>query len=63
MPGTASSNGHWVFWGGPFIACLISVNLPKEGLVWVDGEYDIIRLATGSCGTVSASAVGNDIAL
>jgi len=44
-----------------FQACLVcygvSVNLPKEGLVWVVGEYDTLRLATGSCGIVSASAV------
>ncbi|XP_058735153.1 uncharacterized protein LOC131607142 [Vicia villosa] len=54
-------NGHWVFWVGPFLACLVyysvSINLPKESLDWVDGEYDILRLAVGSCGTLSASAV------
>ncbi|KAI4299899.1 hypothetical protein L6164_033320 [Bauhinia variegata] len=42
-------DGHWVFWVGPFLACVIyycvSVNLPKEGLVWVDGEYDFSKLA------------------
>lgn len=58
-------NGHWVFWIGPLLACMIyyavSVNLPKEGLVWVDGEYDVLRLALGSCGTVSRSAVSSDL--
>ncbi|XP_057496596.1 aquaporin PIP2-7-like [Actinidia eriantha] len=45
-------NGHWVFWVGPVLACTIyygfSLNLPREGLVWVDGEYDFFRLA-GAC--------------
>lgn len=45
-------DGHWVFWAGPFLACSLyyglSVNLPKEGLAWVDGEYDIVKL-TGAC--------------
>lgn len=53
--------GHWVFWIGPFLACAIyysvAINLPKEGLDWVDGEYDILKLALGSCGSVSRSAV------
>ncbi|KAF7841137.1 aquaporin TIP1-2-like [Senna tora] len=45
--------GHWVFWIGPFLACVlyygVSVNLPKEGLVWVDdGESGILKLA-GDC--------------
>ncbi|RDX81623.1 Aquaporin PIP1-5, partial [Mucuna pruriens] len=54
-------NGHWVFWLGPFLACIIyysvSINLPKKGLCWVDGEYDILNLALGSCGTISNNAV------
>ncbi|KAE9620263.1 putative major intrinsic protein [Lupinus albus] len=29
-------NGHWVFWVGPFLACMgyyaVSINLPKQGL-------------------------------
>lgn len=29
-------DGHWVFWVGPFLACIVycgySMNLPKEGL-------------------------------
>ncbi|XP_062088684.1 probable aquaporin PIP2-8 [Humulus lupulus] len=41
-------DGHWVFWVGPFIACslyyVLSVNLPNEGLVWVEGEYDFVNL-------------------
>ncbi|KAF3434669.1 hypothetical protein FNV43_RR21754 [Rhamnella rubrinervis] len=45
-------NAHWVFWVGPFLACIayygISVNLPREGLKLVDGKYDIMRLA-GKC--------------
>ncbi|KAK7264091.1 hypothetical protein RJT34_31694 [Clitoria ternatea] len=44
--------GHWVFWFGPLLACTIyyalSINLPKEGLVWVDGEYDVFKLTIGS---------------
>ncbi|PON83401.1 Major intrinsic protein [Trema orientale] len=40
--------GHWVFWVGPFVACSLyyglSVNLPKEGLGWVEGEYDFVKL-------------------
>ena len=58
-------NGHWVFWVGPFLACItyygVSINLPKEGLVWVDGEYDVLKLALGSCGSFSSSAVSNDL--
>ncbi|XP_058735155.1 uncharacterized protein LOC131607143 [Vicia villosa] len=54
-------NGHWVFWVGPFLACLVyysvSINQPKESLDWVDGEYDVLRLAVGSCRTLPASAV------
>ncbi|XP_058730275.1 aquaporin TIP4-2-like [Vicia villosa] len=54
-------NGHWVFWAGPFLACLvyysISTNLPKQSFDWVDGEYDVLRLTMGSRRTVSASAV------
>jgi len=51
-----SSNGHWVFWMACLVYYGVSVNLSKEGLVRVDGEYDFLRLAMG-CGTVSASAV------
>jgi len=58
-------NGHWVFWVGPILACLIyysvSINLPKEGLVWVDGEYDVLKLALGSCGTIHNGDVSDDI--
>ncbi|KAM4099165.1 hypothetical protein ACJW30_07G135300 [Castanea mollissima] len=40
-------DGHWVFWVGPFFACIVyycfSLNLPKE-----EEEYDILRLA-GAC--------------
>ncbi|CAL0329344.1 unnamed protein product [Lupinus luteus] len=45
-------NGFWVFLLGPFFACIMyyifSINLPKEGLSWVEGEYDISKLA-GVC--------------
>ncbi|XP_019465269.1 PREDICTED: aquaporin PIP-type-like [Lupinus angustifolius] len=60
-------NGHWVFWVGPFLACMgyyaVSINLPKEGLVLVDGEYDVLKLAMGSCGNINVSnvAVSSDI--
>lgn len=44
--------GHWVFWLGPFFACIFyyifSTNLPKEGFSWVEGKYDISKLA-GVC--------------
>jgi len=60
-------NGHWVFWVGPILACLIyysvSINLPKEGLVWVDGEYDVLKLALGSCGTIHNGNVSDDITI
>ncbi|KAL2329173.1 hypothetical protein Fmac_022600 [Flemingia macrophylla] len=49
--------GHWVFWVGPFLACVVyyvvSVNLPKEGLVWVDGEYDVLNLVLSNASSVS----------
>ncbi|QCD88795.1 probable aquaporin TIP1-2 [Vigna unguiculata] len=38
-------HGHWVFWLGPFLACmvyyLLSMNLPKEDLVWLEEEHDV----------------------
>ena len=41
--------GHWVFWLEPFLACIVfygySKTVPKEGLVNVNGEYDIMKLA------------------
>lgn len=50
-------HGQWVFWLGPFLACIFyyifSKALPKEGLV-NDGKYEIIKVvraciqATGS---------------
>jgi len=58
-------NGHWIFWAGPFLACIIyysvSISLPKKGLDWVDGEYDILNLAMGFCGTIPNNAVLNDL--
>lgn len=42
-------DGHWVFWVGPFLACILyygfSLSLPREGLNFIDGEHDILRLA------------------
>ncbi|KAK7312199.1 hypothetical protein VNO77_35885 [Canavalia gladiata] len=57
--------GHWVFWVGPFLACVVyyalSINLPKEGVVWVDGQYDVLKLAFGSSGTIhNNNGVTND---
>ncbi|TKY67780.1 Aquaporin PIP2-2 [Spatholobus suberectus] len=58
-------NGHWIFWLGPFLACIIyysvSINLPTKGVDWVDGEYDILKLALGSCGALSNNAIRNDL--
>ncbi|KAF7810814.1 aquaporin TIP1-2 [Senna tora] len=53
--------GHWVFWVGPVLACTIyygvSVNLPKEGLVWVEEEHDILKLGEACfCRTSRASS-------
>ena len=54
-------SGHWVFWLGPFMACIIyygvSINMPKEGFEWVDGEYDVLTLALGYRRAVSNSVV------
>ncbi|OMO92881.1 Major intrinsic protein [Corchorus olitorius] len=40
---------HWVFWIGPCFACIIyygfTKGLPKEGLVWEDGERDFVNMA------------------
>ncbi|PPR92015.1 hypothetical protein GOBAR_AA28668 [Gossypium barbadense] len=42
-------DGHWVFWIGPCLACIIyygfTKGLPKEGLVWEDEKHDIMKLA------------------
>lgn len=58
-------NGHWVFWLGPFLACIVyyvvSINLPKEGLVWVDGEHDVLNLALGCCGNVYDTSFSKDL--
>lgn len=47
--------GHWVFWVGSFFACIVyygfSLTLPKQGLDWVEGEYDAMRLAKACWGT------------
>ncbi|XP_022763111.1 aquaporin TIP1-2-like [Durio zibethinus] len=42
-------HGHWVFWIGPCLACIVyygfTKGLPKEGLVWEEGERDLVNLA------------------
>ncbi|KAK8658476.1 hypothetical protein V6N13_036682 [Hibiscus sabdariffa] len=47
-------DGHWVFWIGPFFACIIyyglTKGLPKEGLVWEDEERDFVKMAAPSLG-------------
>ncbi|KAK7312198.1 hypothetical protein VNO77_35884 [Canavalia gladiata] len=61
LQGGSLWNGHWVFWLGPFLACIIyysvSVNLPKKSFDWVDGEYDILKLALAPCGTIPNGVV------
>nr|XP_029154700.1 aquaporin TIP4-2-like [Arachis hypogaea] len=58
-------NGHWVFWVGPFLACItyygVSINLPKESMTLENGEYDVSNLALGHSKSVSRSAVSNDL--
>lgn len=40
--------GHWVFWVGPFFACIAyygySKNMPREGTVMGSGERDFVNL-------------------
>lgn len=44
--------GHWVFWVGPFVACIVyygyTKTLPREGLVWDTSTNDFINL-TRAC--------------
>jgi aquaporin-4 len=44
-------DGHWVFWVGPFFACIVyygySMHLPKEGSDGEEDEYDTLRLVGG----------------
>ncbi|EEF28306.1 probable aquaporin TIP3-1 isoform X2 [Ricinus communis] len=53
LMGGALWEGHWVFWVGPFCACMIyyaySLMLPKRGFVRADIEEDIIKLVRASC--------------
>ncbi|KAF8387725.1 hypothetical protein HHK36_026379 [Tetracentron sinense] len=46
-------DGHWVFWVGPFFACIVyygfSLTLPKEGLVVRDEKCDFVKLAGACC--------------
>ncbi|XP_027356733.1 aquaporin TIP1-2-like [Abrus precatorius] len=54
-------NGHWIFWLGPFLACIVYFAVsPKEGLVWEDEEYDVQKLSIGPSGTIHNSTVAND---
>lgn len=43
--------GHWVFWVGPFVACMVyygfSVNLPKGQLIVAKEERGILKMARG----------------
>nr|CCI69207.1 XIP aquaporin [Lotus japonicus] len=52
LQGGSVWNGHWVFWVGSFLACIIyyvvSVNLPKEGSGIGDGEFDVVKLPQAS---------------
>ncbi|XVF00950.1 hypothetical protein REPUB_Repub04eG0046400 [Reevesia pubescens] len=45
-------DGHWVFWIGPCFACIIyysfTKGLPRDGLVWEDGERDFVNLAAST---------------
>ncbi|MCH91821.1 aquaporin TIP1-2-like, partial [Trifolium medium] len=60
-------NGHWVFWVGSIIACLIyysvSINLPNEGSTLDDGEYVVLKLARGSLDTIRNGDISNDITI
>ncbi|XP_058730277.1 aquaporin PIP2-7-like isoform X1 [Vicia villosa] len=57
-------NGLWVFWVGPILACLIyysvSINLPKDHLVLMDEEYDVLKLAIGSSGTITKGDISKE---
>ncbi|XP_054778075.1 probable aquaporin TIP3-2 [Prosopis cineraria] len=54
-------NGHWIFWVGPFLACLlyygVSINLPTEDLVCVAGEGDILKLGLDLCSAKLAGSI------
>ncbi|KAL1313710.1 aquaporin TIP1-2-like isoform X1 [Arachis ipaensis] len=58
-------NGHWIFWVGPFLACItyygVSINLPKESITLENEEYDVLSLALGHSKSISRSAVSNDL--
>lgn len=45
--------GHWVFWVGPFVACVVyygfSMNLPKGLPVGAKGEIGILKMVGGCC--------------
>ncbi|XP_077219031.1 uncharacterized protein LOC143853180 [Tasmannia lanceolata] len=53
LQGGALWDGHWVFWVGPFSACIVyygySKNMPTEGLVIGDGDYDFVNLVKLVC--------------
>lgn len=59
-------NGHWVFWVGPFLACIVyytySLTLPRNGFVRVDEERHILELVLASCwGTGSPTSLQDKI--
>jgi aquaporin-4 len=60
-------NGHWVFWVGPILACLlyysVSINLPKEVSVWDDEEYVVLKLPLGSCRIIPNGDISNGITI
>lgn len=45
--------GHWVFWVGPFLACIVyycfSLTLPRDGTVRGEEEPDILQLGRTCC--------------
>ncbi|WJX51125.1 hypothetical protein P8452_37351 [Trifolium repens] len=67
LHGDSLWNGHWVFWVGSIIACLIyysvSINLPNEGSTSEDGEYVVLKLARGSLDTIRKGDISNDITI
>ncbi|XP_050234457.1 probable aquaporin TIP1-2 [Mercurialis annua] len=54
--------GHWVFWVGPFCACMIyygySLMLPKRGFVRAEVEEDLIKMIrSASCAEKKCNSV------
>ncbi|KAK4258528.1 hypothetical protein QN277_004970 [Acacia crassicarpa] len=46
-------NGHWIFWVGPFLACVlyyaVSINFPMQDSVCVGGDGDVLKLGLSKC--------------